>query len=234
MKIKRIIIFGYNPLSFELAKRLDDAEHEVTIADSDRDRLALAVKKGFKTSKVDYRSDDELRKIGVGYNIDILFCFFAEDCENVFLTLSARALAPDLEIISIVDASESAEKLLAAGANKIINPYTICGNQIYEHIKRPVISELMDNVVFGRSDLNLAEIEIPEDSRLKNSKTIDLKLNENHNLILIGLIDKKTGTDLLFTLNEKEHYLDAGDILVVLGPSRGIRSLKNEIEINNK
>ncbi len=230
MKIKRIIIFGYNPQSFALAKRLDSEEHEVTIADSDEDRLTLAADKGFTTVKVDYRSDDELKKIGIGRNIDILFCFFSEDCENVFLTLSARAIAKDMEIISVVEESESAHKLLAAGANKIINPYTICGNQIYERIKRPVISELMDNVVFGRSDLHLAELEIPKGSGLINSKASNLKLHESNNLILIGLIDKKSGSDLLFTLSEQEHYLDSGDILVVLGPSREIKTLQSAIE----
>lgn len=229
MKTKQIIIFGYNHLSFELAKRLDDEEHGVTIADSNEDRLSLATKMGFKTETVDYRSDEELKKIGIGSHIDILFCFFSEDCENVFLTLSARAIAPDLKIISVVEAADSAEKLLAAGANKIIDPYTICGNQIYERIKKPSISELLDNVVFGRSDLNLAELEIPENSCLENTKASDLELSKKHNLILVGLIDIELGTDLHFALTGREHYLNAGDILVVLGPSKEIRSFKKEI-----
>lgn len=139
-------------------------------------------------------------------------------------------MAQDLQIISVVEEPQSAEKLLAAGANKIINPYTVCGTKIYEHIKKPAISELMDHVVFGRHDLNLAELEIPEGSCLENTRSSDLKLNEKHNLILIGLIDKDLGEDLHFAYSEEEHHLDAGDILVVLGPSREIRSFKKEIE----
>ena len=230
MTTKRIAIFGYNHFSYELATRMNQDEHEVIIADSDMDRLTLAAEKGFTTEEIDYRSDDDLKKIGIGRDIDILFCFFTEDCENVFLTLSARALAKDLQIISVVEEPQSAEKLLAAGANKIINPYTVCGTKIYEHIKKPAISELMDNVVFGRQDLNLAELEIPEGSCLENTRSNDLKLNEKHNLILIGLIDKELGEDLHFALGDQEHHLDAGDILVVLGPTREIRAFKKEIE----
>lgn len=227
---KRIAIFGYNRLSYELATRLNQHEHKVIIADSDIDRLSLAEKKGFITEKVDYRSDVDLKDIGIGRDIDVLFCFFTEDCENVFLTLSARALAKDLQIISVVEEPQSSEKLLAAGANKVINPYTVCGTKIYEHIKKPAISELMDHVVFGRHDLNLAELEIPADSIFENTKSSELKLNEIHNLILIGIIDKELGEDLHFALGEQEHHLDAGDILVVLGPSREIRAFKKEIE----
>lgn len=227
---KRIVIFGYNRLSYELAKRMNRDEYKLIIADSDTKRLALASNEGFITEKVDYRSDDDLKKIGIGRDIDVLFCFFTEDCENVFLTLSARALAKKLQIVSVVEEPQSAEKLLAAGANKVINPYTVCGTKIYEHIKKPAISELMDHVVFGRHDLNLAEVEIPEGSVLENTRSSELNLNERHNLILIGIIDKELGEDLHFALGEQEHHLDAGDILVVLGPSREIRAFKKEIE----
>lgn len=47
MTIKRIAIFGYNRLSYELATRMNQDEHKVIIADSDTDRLTLAEKKRF-------------------------------------------------------------------------------------------------------------------------------------------------------------------------------------------
>ncbi|WP_340121615.1 NAD-binding protein [Methylobacter svalbardensis] len=48
--------------------------------------------------------------------------FLPTHFDNVFLTVSARAIDKNITIVAIVDDPESAEKLLAAGANKIIDP----------------------------------------------------------------------------------------------------------------
>jgi len=56
-----------------------------------------------------------------------------------------------------------------------------------------------------------------------------LSLNEQFNLVLIGIVDKELGDKLHFAIGEKDHKLDAGDILVVLGPSREINAFKQEV-----
>lgn len=232
MKTRRIAIFGYNQLSIELVKRLNPEEHEIIFADSDAASLAAAAAEGFTALQIDFRNDDDLKKIGIGHNVDLLLCFFAEDCDNVFLTLSARALAEELEIISIVDNPDAAEKLIAAGANKIINPYTICGRKSYEYFKKPEISRIIEHTVFGRHDLHIAEVEIPKGSVLENKVASDYKLDDKYNLILLGVIDKELGENLHFAIGVQEHKLDAGDILVVMGPAREIKIFKQEIEEN--
>ena len=78
--------------------------------------------------------------------------------------------------------------------------------------------------------MHIAQIEIPKGSCLENTNTSDLKLNEKHNLILIGVVDREAGEALHFAIGEQEYSLNAGDVLVVLGPSREIRSFKEEVE----
>ncbi|MDZ4150914.1 TrkA C-terminal domain-containing protein, partial [Methylicorpusculum sp.] len=135
----------------------------------------------------------------------------------------------NLTIIAIVDEPESAEKLLAAGANKIIDPYEICGRKTYDMLTKPDITNIMDNAVFGRHDLNMAQIEIPVGSRFENTQTSHLRLNNKHDIILIGVVDKNT-SQLHFAIGEKEHTLSAGDVLVVMGPTREIRHFKEEVD----
>ena len=229
MNNKRIAIFGYNNLSYAAAKKLDDHQHQVIVVDNDEDRLERASTRGFNTSIMDFRSDDSLHAIGIGRDIDMIFCFFPEDAENVFLTISARAIDKNLAIISIVKNPESANKLMAAGADKIINPFEISGRKIYELIKKPVITDILDHTVFGRHDLNMAEVEIPEGSILDNTLLSNLELDRNFNLILIGVVNKELGKELYFTIGDEEHKLDVGDILVILGPSREIREFKKHI-----
>jgi voltage-gated potassium channel len=227
--MKKIAIFGYNRISYEVMSRLDKNVYEVLLVETDQTRTALASQNGFDAVSIDFRSDDDLREIGIGQNIDVIFCFLPEDGDNVFLILSARAIDEKIFIITLIENSTSTEKLLAAGANKIIDPYEICGKKIYELIKKPDMTHILDHTVFGRHDLNMAEIEIKSGSCLENSYIGDLNINETYNLILIGIVDKSLGNDLHFSISEKQHQLKSGDILVVMGPTREIKAFKKEV-----
>jgi voltage-gated potassium channel len=228
--MKRIAIFGYSIMSLEVMGRLNKDKYSFIFIGKDESEAALVAEKGFESRIIDFRNDDELKSIGIGADIDIIFCFYPRDSDNVFLTFSARAIDKALTIVAIVDEPESAEKLLAAGANKIIDPYEICGRKTHDILAKPDITNILDATVFGRHDLHIAQIEIPKGSYLENTKTSQLKLDEKHNLILIGVVDRELGEALHFVIGEKEYTLTAGDVLVVLGPSREIRSFKEEVE----
>lgn len=233
MDKKHILVFGYNRLSYDLANNLDEKQHRLKFADVDEDNVRQASENGFTAAVMDYRSDENLSKLGIGQDVETLFCFLPEDSENVFLTISARALDKNLEIISIVEDPDCADKLLAAGANKIINPYEISGRKIFQLVTKPDITTVLDQTVFGRHDLNMAEVKIPENSQLENTFASQLALHNSNNLILVGVVDRELGDDLFFSMEEEDHKLDAGDILVVLGPTREIRAFKKEIEKQN-
>ena len=189
--MKQVAVFGYSRLSMEAVSRLDKEIYDIIVIDHNPAHLALAEIEGLKTLSIDFRSDEDLKSIGIGSTVETLFCFFEQDSENVFLILSARALDENLNIIAIVDSPESAEKLLAAGANKIIDPYEICGRKIHDILKRPDITDIFDHTVFGRHDLHLAEVVVPEKSYLENSYASQLGLSARYNLILIGVVNKR-------------------------------------------
>jgi voltage-gated potassium channel len=228
--MKRIAVFGYSIMSLEVMSRLNEDQYSLIFIGKDESETALVAEQGFETKIIDFRNDDALRSIGIGVDVDILFCFYPRDSDNVFLTISARTIDKTLTIVAIVDDPESAEKLLAAGADKIIDPYEICGRKTHDMLAKPDITNILDDTVFGRHDLHIAQIEIPKGSYLENTRTFELKLNEKHNLILIGVVDRELGEALHFAIGEKEYTLNAGDVLVVLGPSREIRSFKEEVE----
>jgi voltage-gated potassium channel len=230
MSVKQIAVFGYNSMSFELIKCLDLKQHEIVVVDQDESSLVSAAEMGFTVIATECHIDANLEQVGIGHHINVLFCFFPEDSENIFLTLSARALDKNLEIISIVENPESAEKLLVAGANKIIDPYQMSGRKIYQLVKNPDIANVLDHTIFGRHDLNMAEIQVLSGSFLENTMVRQLQIKDRNNLILIAIVDKELGKELHFTIGERDHKLDAGDILVVLGPSREIRAFKKEAE----
>ncbi len=228
--MKRIAVFGYSIMSLEVIKQLNEEQYSYVFIVNDEAEALLVAEQGFDTKIIDFRNDEAIKSVGIGENIDILFCFYPKDSDNVFLTISARALDNELTIIAIVDDPESAEKLLAAGANKIIDPYEICGRKTHDMLAKPDITDVLDNTVFGRHDLHIAQIEIPKNSALEQTETGALLLAGTYNLILIGVVDKVSGDTLHFVMDEKEQSLNAGDVLVVLGPARDIKAFKVKIQ----
>jgi len=218
-------------MSFELIAQLIKKRTKLIILDANPDKVALAQNNNLVAQQLDYRQDDDLIDLGIGSSIKVLFCFLEHDSENVFLTLSARSIDKDLKIISLVNHPESAEKLFAAGANKVIDPYEICSNKVYQLLTKPHLTWLLEQVVFGRADLNMAEITIPVDSILDKTSTQNLAIHEKYNLFLVGVVDKELGEKLYFSVGEQDHMLDVGDILVILGAHRDIKHFKQEIGV---
>jgi voltage-gated potassium channel len=228
--MKNIAIFGYNRVSFEAISRIDKEAYEINVFDHNPEHIEQALGNNINATLLDFKSDECLKSIGIGSSINILLCCFESDSENVFLTMSARTLDKELHIIAIIESPDASEKLLAAGANKIIDPYQICGRKIHDMLKRPDITELFDQTVFGRNDLHLAEVDVPENSFLQGIFVSQLELNTHYNLILVGIINKQLNDQMHFVAEEVDRQLNSGDILVILGPSREIRAFKKDVK----
>lgn len=223
-----IVIFGYNNIGRDVIEHITRRKQKFVIADFDEQRVNKARSEGLQSYLVDLSNDETLKEAGIGSGVTTVFSLLEEDSVNVFLTISALAIDPELNIISICHSEDADRKLLAAGVSKVINPYQISGRKIYEIIRKPEVVELLDGVVFGQQDLNMVELEIQEKSRLDQTHLHDLNISEDFNLIILGIEDKELGTEMHFASSGINHKLDAGDKLVVIGPGSEIKSFQNK------
>lgn len=226
----RFALFGCNPLAIEVARRLSVANTSFVMVCSDAALVESALKEGLVAQLIDYTDDEALRSVGIGSHIEGVFCLFTEDSENVFLAISARAMDPHLRIVSVCQAPEAAPKLLAAGADKVVDPYEISGARVHELIQRPEVVELLEQTVFGLQDLNVAEITIPHDSWLHGVHLSWLRKRMTQNIILLGVVDLERGKDLIFSTRGIDHKLDYDDVLVVIGSRIEIDSFRELID----
>ena len=226
----RFAVFGCNPLAIEVAWRLSMAKTPFVMVDSDAALVDAANKEGLVAELIDYTDDEALRAVGIGGHIEGMFGLFTEDSENVFLAISARALDPHLRIVAVCQAPEAAPKLLAAGANKVVDPYEISGARVHELIERPEVVDLLEQTVFGQQDLNAAEVTIPRDSWLHGVHLSALRKVMTQNLILLGVVDLERGKELILSTRGIDHKLDYDDVLVVIGARSEIDSFRELIE----
>ena len=229
MKTKKVLLFGCNSLVDEVAGQLILREWDITIVSQDEECIKKLDTKSINFKNIDYTDDEQLKSLGIGNNVDTIFSFFESDAKNVYLIISAKDIASDILIITLSQSPDSSDKLRAAGADKVIDPYEISGRKIFNMIKKPLISETIEHVVFGQSSINLAEVEIIADSFLDGKSLGEAQLSKNYNLILLGVVDRELGDEFIFRLSDIDHKLDSADLLVVIGAADEIERLKFDI-----
>lgn len=227
---KKVVVVGSCPVGMEVARQLMERGESVKMIDDLKTDVEKARARGFNVEQINLQDDDALRRVGIGDGADILFALLDDDASNVFLLISARAIAPNLPIVSISGVRDTIVRLYAAGATKVIDPYRISGYKIYEHMHRSLIAETLDRTVFGRVDLDIAEIHVTEKSFLHGKYLDELSLSDRYNLIVLGVVDREYGDNLIFATDPKRHKLDGGDVLVVIGPEDAFAQFQHDIE----
>ena len=144
-----------------------------------------------------------------------LVAVLGDDASNVFTTLSARVLNPGLKIIAKAEEESSREKLLKAGANRVVLPYEIGGFRVSQALLKPTVMEYIDEI-FSRGDigLDIEEVKLSEQSKLTGKSVRESGLRTDLNIIMIG-ISRASGE---WIYNPRpDTVLEVNDILIVIG-----------------
>jgi len=156
---------------------------EVVVVDRNEERLA-SVPAGMRWLAGDVTSDDVLREAGI-VRARALIAAIDTDADNVYVTLSARALCPGLVIVARARNEASESKLLRAGATRVVNPQRIGGHRMAAAALQPNVVEFLD-VVMHDVDLEfrLEEVRVAAGSRLTGRTLRETELGDGGALVL--------------------------------------------------
>jgi len=146
------------------------------------------------------------------------------EADNVYITLTARGLNPDLFILARAGRRGSEKKLERAGANRVVSPHQIGGFRMAQALLRPHVTEFID-FAFTDLDTNLGMEEIPvrPNSKLSDISLVDSGIRQQFDLIIVA-ISKATG-EMLF--NPASHTrIQIGDTLIALGQRSSLIKLE--------
>ncbi len=137
-----IIVCGYGRIGVELAKALKDGRATIVVLEQDAGRIKQARAAGHLCIQGDATSETALQDAGIA-RARALASVLPNDAANVFITLSARNLNRNIEIIARGDAVSTEQKLLHAGANKVVLPTHIGAERIAEMLLFPETSRFI-------------------------------------------------------------------------------------------
>ena len=155
-------------------------------------------------------------------------CCLPNDSDNVYVALTARALSPNLTIISRANSHKSERKLQIAGVDHVINPYVTSGRRMARQLIHPNILEFMDVVMHrGEVDILIENIGVSERSTLRDQTIADTEVRKRlgANILAVRRPDGET-----FVNPGVEFALRAGDTLIALGTPEQLDHLATEAD----
>ncbi|MFC0448848.1 potassium channel family protein [Rhodococcus jostii] len=206
-----VIVCGWGRVGRASAHYLSSVGRPVVVVDSDLERL-----RGLDCPTVvgDVTDDSTLQAAGIA-RAHALITALDTDADNVYVSLSSRALRPDLVIIARARNEESTSKLIRAGANRVVNPQLIGGRRMGAFALQPHVSEFLDVVVHDATlDYRIEEVEVPATSQLVGRTLSEAALRDTSGALLVA-IRSPSGK---FITNPSGHTrIEPGAILITLG-----------------
>jgi voltage-gated potassium channel len=217
------IICGFGRIGRMVAADLKAGQKPFVIMDKDPKRLASAREAGYIVYEGEATEESSLIEAGI-LRAKLLATVLPSDASNVFITLSARDLNPDLVIIARGEDPATERKLLQAGANRVVLPAHIGAERISHLILFPEAAELIDDETKSHhlkeelADLGLEmeEAVIPKYSPFIGRTVGDLETQHAGAFLIVALHRKQGGTELR---PSRATLLAAGDGVVAM--SRG-------------
>lgn len=216
------IICGYGRMGKIICRELKEKNIKFVVIEKNaenipHDREDMLIFEG------DATRDDVLKEMGIE-RAKGLISVLPTDAENLFVVLSARELNPKLFIVARAGEEGSEQKLLRAGADRVVSPYHIGGLRIAHTVLKPAVVDFIEFATkSGNIDLQMEEITIKEGSRLAGQTLDECGIGRDLGIIIVA-IKKPTG-DMRFNPTFKT-TIKTGDTLIALGEVSKLKILE--------
>jgi voltage-gated potassium channel len=209
-----VILCGFGRMGRHVASDLTEAHIPFVVLDADPEIISELEDLGYLHIIGDASSDDVLKAAGVE-RARGLIAVVSSDAENVYTTLTAKSLNPEITIVARAVSDESEPKLRIAGADRVIKPYELVGRRIAQLVIRPAMVEFVDTIARSRTgEIMMEEITVSDDSTLVGKSLRDTSIRSELNVIIVAV--RRGQQDLIYNPGPGT-VLTGGDRLVAIG-----------------
>jgi voltage-gated potassium channel len=219
------IICGFGRVGRRVAAEFQATGMPFVVLDHNPDALEVAREIGALVIEGDGTNDDDLRQAGIE-RASALLASADSDESNLFITLSARAMRPDLTIVARASVDATATKLVQAGADRVVQPYTSAGLHMANVVLKPQVAAFLDIATTAGGeipDLRFEEIIVSGACEPCGRSIRDLRVRDVTGALVVairkhdGTFDVTPSPDMVF---------EAGDVLIGVGTTEEIAKLE--------
>ena len=217
---KHAIVCGFGRVGRILADELVRSGQEFVVIDNNQERLQEAETMGMYVIVGNATEEKVLESAGIA-RARVLASVLPDDTANVFITLTARELNRDIEIIARGESPSTEKKLLRSGATRVVLPAAIGAARIARLITRPSAEEILassfhqDTLTqdLEQIGVQMTELRVPGNSDLAGRALADIHFGVGQQFVIIAV----RSNDGVVTRDPPMSYtLRPDDTLVVL------------------
>lgn len=218
-----VIVCGFGRVGRRVSIELKQEDVPFIIVDTDAERVEHAWELGYVAVVGNAANEQMLHEAGIE-KARALMAAVSSDAENVFIILTARSLNADLQIIARANYEDSEPKMIRAGADRTIVPYTISGKRMVTMLMRPGVADFLDEVAHvGGMELLLEQIHVMPNSLLANKTIAEMSVRSSMGITILAC----RHTDGRFENHPgPETLIEPDGILLVLGTRDQLRDMK--------
>jgi voltage-gated potassium channel len=218
-----VIVCGHGRMGRLVVHALTPTQLEVVTIDHQPEAIEPARTDGVLALHGDAGSDAVLERAGVR-RARALVAALGSDADNVFLTLSARALNPKLFIVARAVEEATEGKLTRAGANRVISPFSLGGYVAANAILHPTVLDILELANrAGHLQVQVEEVAVAASSPLCGRTLGDARLREQPGVLLIAV--RRRAGDTIFNPPDTLKP-EADDVLVSMGTRERLDQLE--------
>jgi len=224
------IVCGAGRVGRGVIAELQQSGAKVVLIDSQPERAAWAEARGIPTIIADASADQTLLQAGIKSALGLVAAI-GSDAENVYVTLSARVLNPQVLIAARAFNEQAEEKLRRAGASTVFTPYTFIGHRLAQALLRPHVLSFLDvaSAFRGSSDLeiDIERIRVSEKTFCAGKSIEESGLCQKFDVILLAIM--RAGGAMEFNPSGKAP-IEAGTVLIAMGERSMLKLMEEEVE----
>ena len=214
-----VVVCGWGRVGRAIAHDLHESGHRVAVIDIDPQR----------TTDIPYPvvvGDATLNSTLMEARLErasSLVAALQGDAENLFVTLSGRAINPGLFIVARAREDESMAKLRQAGADRVVNPQELGAARIASFIARPNVAEFIDIVMHERSlEFRMQEFQVAPNSYLAGKTLREANLRETSGALVLAL---RAPGGVFVTNPNWTTLFEPGHVIIAVGTDDDLRRL---------
>jgi voltage-gated potassium channel len=209
-----LIVCGFGRMGRQVCHELSTQGLPFVVIDKCADALAEFHMPHGIALPGDAASDEVLRHAGID-RARALITVVTSDADNLYIIMSARLLNEKILLVARAEEAGSEQKLLRAGANRVVSPYHLGGLRVAQAALRPTVMDFIE--LATRTEhvaLQIEETKVSGKSRLAGATLKDSRLRQDHGVIVVAI--KKPSGKMVFN-PPSDAVLEAGDTLVAIG-----------------
>ncbi|MBT3180494.1 MAG: potassium channel protein [Candidatus Marinimicrobia bacterium] len=221
------VICGYGRMGAVIAQELHNKHLDFVVIEMDDHKAEHIVSKGWYCVHGDATSEETLISARIE-NATGVAVVLANDQDNLFVTLSMKTSNPNLFILSRCSIDDNQSKMIRAGANKVVNPYTAGGHRIAEILSKPQVEDSISvlSPIHSSMNLTLDEISLDNMSKYEGVLLKDSKFREEYDVMVVGIINQN-GDSIINP--SPDTVLHTTDTILLMGDTSNMARFKENL-----